>query len=337
VSASASDVTTGNSNVTAGEYFIDVAGVAGTGVAMSGAAGPSTTLAASMPAATVAALSVGNHTVYVRAKDVLGNWGVTASATLLIDRTSPTFTGISLTPNSITAGTATVSLTVNGSNDPLVGGLASRVAGGEYWFGTTNITAGTGTAFNGTTAVINTSALPVGTNTVRVRIRDAAGNWSTGNNGVRTAPLSVLLPNRPTTAQVFDGTVRGANGSPEQRTTTLSIILSNANAAAITGVGVTDSLQQPTGGGTLTFITTPAPTSTCGGTLTTTQNNNRRLVLTGGVIPANGSCKMTVTVQVNGGPVTAYSRTATIAVDGVSSANAGTNATAAVATLTVTP
>jgi hypothetical protein len=285
-----------------------------------------------MPAATVAALSVGNHTVYVRAKDVLGNWGATASATLLIDRTSPTFTGISLTPNSITAGTATVSLTVNGSNDPQVAGLASGVAGGEYWFGTTNITAGTATTFNGTTAMINTSALLVGTNTVRVRIRDAAGNWSTG---VRTATLSVLLPNRPTTAQVFGGTVRGANGSTVQRTTTLSITLSNANPAAITGVGVTDNLQQPTNG-TLTFIT-PAPPSTCGGTLTTTQNNNRRLVLTGGVIPANGSCTMTATVQVNGGPATAYSRAATIAVGGVSSANAGTNATAAVATLTVTP
>jgi hypothetical protein len=333
VSASASDVTTGNSNVTAGEYFIDVAGPAGTGVAMSGAAGPSTTLAASMPAATVGALSAGNHTVYARAKDMLGNWGTTASARLLIDRTAPTFNGISLAPNSITAGTATINLTVNGSNDLLVAGLASGVAGGEYWFGTTNIAAGTGTAFNGTTAVINTSALLVGT-TVRVRIRDAAGNWSTG---VRTATLSVLLPNRPTTAQVFDGTgtVRGANGSTVERTTTLSIILSNANAAAITGVGVTDSLQQPTGGGTLTFIT-PAPTSTCGGTLTTTQNNSR-LVLTGGVIPANGSCTMTATVQVNGGPARAYSRTATIAVGGVSSANAGTNATAAVATLTVTP
>jgi hypothetical protein len=286
-----------------------------------------------MPAATVAALSVGNHTVYVRAKDVLGNWGTTASARLLIDRTAPTFTGISLTPNSIAAGTATINLTVNGSNDPLVGGLASGVAGGEYWFGATNIAAGTGTAFNGTTAVINTSALLVGT-TVRVRIRDAAGNWSTGNNGVRTAPLSVLLGTRPTAIQTFGGSVQ-SGGSATQRTTTLSITLSNANAAAITGVGVTDNVQQPANGGTLTFVT-PAPTSTCGGTLTTTQNNNnRRLVLTGGVIPANGSCTIMATVQISGGPATAYSRTATIAVGGVTSANAGTNADPAVATLPV--
>jgi hypothetical protein len=297
---------------------------------MSGAAGPSTTLAASMPAATVAALSVGNHTVYVRAKDVLGNWGTTASARLLIDRTAPNFTGISLAPNSITAGTATINLTVNGSNDPLVAGLASGVAGGEYWFGTTNIAAGTGTAFNGTNAVINTSALLVGT-TVRVRIRDAAGNWST----VRTATLSVLLGNRPTAAQAFFGSSVQSGGSAAQRTTTLSITLSNANAAAITGVGVTDSLQQPASG-TLTFVA-PAPTSTCGGA-TTTQNTNRRLVLTGGVIPANGSCTIKATVQINNDiSATTYLRTATIAVGGVTSANAGTNAAAATSTLTVTP
>ncbi|KPV47136.1 hypothetical protein SE17_42710, partial [Kouleothrix aurantiaca] len=55
-----------------------------------------------------------------------------------------------------------------------------------------NITAGTGTAFAGTTNVpIATGSLTTGSYTVRVRIRDAAGNWSTGTNGVRTATLTV--------------------------------------------------------------------------------------------------------------------------------------------------
>ena len=44
-----------------------------------------------------------------------------------------------------------MNLTVNGASD---GASGSGVAGGEFWFGTTNITAGTGTQFNGTTATI---------------------------------------------------------------------------------------------------------------------------------------------------------------------------------------
>ena len=130
----------------------------------------------------------------MRAKDVAGNWGTTISTTLLIDRTAPTFSGITLTPSSIAVGTATVQLNVNGSTDPLVSGLASGVAGGEYWFGSTNITAGTGTAFSGLVTNISTGSLTAGTYTVRVRIRDVAGNWSTGTNGVRTATLTVTAP-----------------------------------------------------------------------------------------------------------------------------------------------
>jgi FtsP/CotA-like multicopper oxidase with cupredoxin domain len=176
-----------------GEYYIDAAGVAGTGVAMTPAAAlPTTTISASIPATTIAALTTGNHTIYVRAKDAAGNWSTsTANATLLIDRTAPTFSGITLTPNSIAAGTATVNLTVNGASD---GAGGSGVAGGEWWFGSTNITAGTGTAFSGLTATINTSALTANT-TVRVRIRDAAGNWSVSpSSGVRTATLTVTAP-----------------------------------------------------------------------------------------------------------------------------------------------
>jgi hypothetical protein len=195
VSASATDVTTGNSNIAGGEFFIDTTGAAGTGTPMTaGAAAPATAINGTIPAATVAALTAGNHTVYVRALDAAGNWSTTATGVLLIDRTPPTFTSITLNPNSIPAGTPSVGLTVNGATDPLVGGLASGVAGGEYWFGSTNITPGTGTAFTGLTATVSTSALATGTYTVRVRIRDVAGNWSTGTNGVRTATLTVTGP-----------------------------------------------------------------------------------------------------------------------------------------------
>jgi hypothetical protein len=208
ISATADDTATGNNNITAAEYFLDTAGTAGTGTAMTvGSISPSASITGNIPAATVAALTAGNHTIYVRAKDAAGNWGTPVSTTLLIDRTPPTFSSITLTPNSIVQGTATVQLNVNGSSDPLVSGLASGVAGGEYWFGSTNIPAGTGTAFNGLVTNISTGSLTSGTYTVRVRIRDAAGNWSVSpNNGVRTATLTVTVPQPPLYFSTFGNT-----------------------------------------------------------------------------------------------------------------------------------
>ena len=195
VSANADDTATGGSNIAAGEYFIDTLGTAGTGLSMTPAAASSnTTVSASIPTAAVTALTAGNHTVYVRAKDAAANWSTAISTTLLIDRTRPTFTSITLAPNWIPQGYATVQLTLNGAVDPLVSGLASGVAGGEYWFGTTNIPAGTGTAFSGLVTNISTASLPAGIHTVRVRIRDVAGNWSAGTGGVRTANLTVVVP-----------------------------------------------------------------------------------------------------------------------------------------------
>ena len=208
VSATGNDTASGNSNIGGGEYFIDTAGTAGTGTAMTaGSASPNTSITATIPAATIGALTAGNHTVYVRAKDAAGNWSTTINATLLIDRTPPTFSSITLTPNSIAVGTATVQLNVNGSSDPLVSGLASGVAGGEYWFGATNITAGTGTAFTGLVTNIPTGSLAAGTYTVRVRIRDGAGNWSVSpSSGVRTATLTVTAPQPPLFISTFGNT-----------------------------------------------------------------------------------------------------------------------------------
>ena len=338
ISASGNDTATGNSNIVGGEYYIDTVGAAGTGTAMTAAApAPTATFSATIPSATIAGLSVGNHTINVRSKDAAGNWSTTtASATLLIDRTAPTFTGIAISPTSILAGTASVTLNVNGATD---GAGGSGVAGGEYWFGTTNITAGTGTAFNGTSGIaVNTSALTAGTYTLRVRIRDVAGNWSAGNNGVRTATLTVTGPvlNRPTVSLVFAGTVTGGNGTQTQRTTILTITLSNSNGVNLTGVGLIDNLPQPAPG-TLTYVALSA-TTTCGGTVSTTNNNNRRLVLTGGAIPANGSCTVKVTVRLSAAaPAGPYTLTNTIAVGGVTSGNGGSNSAAASAVLSVTP
>ncbi len=194
VTAMISDAGSGGARVVAGEGFIDGAVVNGTGFPFSPVDGvfdsTTETVSADIPLTTINALSSGNHVIRVHGKDAVGNWGAAATLTYLIDRTPPTFSSISLAP-SPTYGATTVTLTVNGGSDPLVSGLASGVAGGEYWIGTTVPAAGSGTKFTGPTAAIPVGSLATGSYTIGARVRDAAGNWSTVT---RSATL-VVLPN----------------------------------------------------------------------------------------------------------------------------------------------
>jgi len=238
ISATATDIACTNSIcvIGGGEYYIDAVGAPATGAAMTrAAAAQTTTISATIPTTTLSALTAGNHTVYVRSRDAAGNWSAgTASATLLIDRTPPTFSSITLAPNSIVAGVASVNLNVIGAIDPLVAGLASGVAGGEWWMGSSNITAGTGTQFTGTSGIaVATSTLTACTYTVRTRIRDVATNWSTGNNGVRTATLTVT--GAPADAIFSDGFEAGNTNAWSSRSTNNTGRLNTSAAAAMVG------------------------------------------------------------------------------------------------------
>ncbi len=181
VTASFSDTTTGNSNIAAAEGFIDTVGANGTGFPFVASDGSFNSTAengyADIPLTTIYQLSAGNHNIYVHGKDATGNWGATGTTVLLIDKTAPTLTGITLAPNP-TLGATSVTLTVIGAADPLVSGLASGVAGGEYWIGTTAPAVGAGTYFTGLTVAIPVGTLATGTYTIGARVRDAAGNWS---------------------------------------------------------------------------------------------------------------------------------------------------------------
>lgn len=180
--------------VAAAEGFIDTLGATGAGFPLQPVdgqfGGTSEAMYADIPLGTVSLLAPGNHTLYVRGKDAAGNWGATSSITLLIDKTAPTFSGITLVPNP-TLGAASVTLTINGAADS--GGAG--VAGGEYWLNPPTTAApapGGGTPFSGTSASIPVGALTPGSYTVSVRIKDAAGNWSSGANGIRSATLTVM-------------------------------------------------------------------------------------------------------------------------------------------------
>ena len=236
IGATADDTATGNSSITGGEYFIDTAGADGSGTALTvGAASPSSTLSGTIPGTTVASLAAGTHAILVHARDAAGTWGARVSATLLVDRTAPTFSGITLTPSSIATGTASAGLAVNGASDGTGG---SGVAGGEWWIGTTNITAGAGTAFSGLTASVATGALTPGAYTVRARVRDAAGNWSVSpSSGVRTATLTVTAPIPD--AIFADGFETGTTGAWSSKSGTTSVtaaaVLVGAFGLAVAG------------------------------------------------------------------------------------------------------
>jgi hypothetical protein len=198
VTATVSDTATGNANVSAAEGFIDgLTWPDGTGfpfLPVDGTFNSSSEVVYSeIPLSTINLLTSGGHTIRVHGKDAAGNWGTSVLLPYLIDRTAPTFSGISVAP-SPTYDATTVTLTVNGSSDPLAGSppAASGVAGGEWWIGTTAPAAGGGTAFSGITASVPVGTLATGTYTIGARIRDAAGNWSTGANGVRTTTFQVL-------------------------------------------------------------------------------------------------------------------------------------------------
>lgn len=79
LTATVSDAGTGNANVAASEYFIDTLGTAGTGTAMSAADGAFNSMTEGVTASVnMSSQPPGDHTLYVRGRDVPGNWGAAA-------------------------------------------------------------------------------------------------------------------------------------------------------------------------------------------------------------------------------------------------------------------
>ena len=187
IAASASDVASGNSNIAAAEYFIGTVGANGSGTALAvSAAAPSASLTGSIPMATVGALAAGANTISIHSRDAAGSWGGFTTATLTIDRTGPVVTGVTVTPASVVVGTASVALAASASD-------ANGVVAAEYYViptGGTAPAAGSGTAFSGSftslSATVNTGGLAVGSYSIGVRARDAAGNWGSAANAALT-------------------------------------------------------------------------------------------------------------------------------------------------------
>jgi len=113
LSADVSDLTQGGSNVAAAEYFLDTAGAPGAGASMTATDGAfnSPTEGVTVLLST-AGLATGDHQVYVRGRDAVGNWGSVSSTVLTIAGGA----NLSLSAQPVSFG----SVNINGSDQLLM-------------------------------------------------------------------------------------------------------------------------------------------------------------------------------------------------------------------------
>jgi uncharacterized repeat protein (TIGR01451 family) len=153
-----------------------------------------------------------------------------------------------------------------------------------------------------------TITLDVTSSVVGPRNNTAGGvsSTETGTAGApsNTATLSVVTA--PSITKSFSPSSIVAGG-----TSTLTLVINNPNAIALTGLGFTDNF--PTD---ITVAAAPGATNSCGGTFTTVANDVSINLANGGV-PANSTC--TVSVKVTGIIAGSYANTS----DGVSSLETG--------------
>jgi hypothetical protein len=214
VTASATDAGSGDSTIAAAELWVDSpAPNFGGGAAMTVASPNSTTsaLTGSIPAAMLQGLTQGQHRVYVRAQDQVGNWGPVSSAQLTLASTGAATTHLSVTP-SPTNGSRDVTLTATG-DDSAIGGTVDAA---EYYIGATSGTSHPMSLGAASTVTSETATIPQatvlnlaeGAQTISVRTHDSTGLWgpfATVTLGIdRTGPGTSGTVVTPSTT---DGTV----------------------------------------------------------------------------------------------------------------------------------
>lgn len=194
VTADLSDATTGGSTVTGAELVIDDAVTTGVGFGtpMTGTFGAVDVAGASGTITTgvLDGLAAGKHTVFVRALDSAGNWGVVGGVILNLPKTGPQTTNGTVTATPAN-GTLDVSVSATG-DDSNAGGT---ITDAEYFLDTVGAN-GTGTTvtLNRTATVVSEDAvmpaatvlaLGEGAHHVFVHSKDSLGLWG--------PPLDVAL------------------------------------------------------------------------------------------------------------------------------------------------
>ena len=195
VTADVSDATTGGSAVAQAEFVIDDAVTTGVGfgTAMTGAFGsvnvPGVT--GTISRAVLAALAPGKHTIFVRALDSAGNWGVIGGVIFNLPKTGPQTTNGTLAPIPAN-GTLDVALSATGDDSAAAGTITNA----EYFLDIVGAD-GSGTALtvnraatvvseDATIPAVTVRALGEGTHHVFVHSKDSLGLWG--------PPLDLSLP-----------------------------------------------------------------------------------------------------------------------------------------------
>lgn len=227
--------------------------------------------------------------------------------------TSATFTDtFPTTPGAMTLFDTTITNTC--------GGTLTTAAGGALAAGSASVKLTGGTIPAGNVCIITVRVkAPSGGSYINTIPADALTTSGGGNTAAAVATLEIASPQ---VTKTFAPTAVAVNTN-----SVMTITLTNITGAAITAVDFTDTY--PSG---LVNANTTVTNTGCGGTATAsaTATNPGTLTLTGGSIPAGGSCTLAVNVR----SATSGSYTNTLAAGAVSS-SIGSNADAASATLNV--
>jgi hypothetical protein len=242
---------------------------------------------------------------------------LTSTASLTVTAISPTLSSVVASPTSVAAnGTSTSTITVtlkDGAGNPVPGKTVTLTKSG----GSSVITAVSNSGGVATFTVTDTIA--------EGPITYTATDTTDSITVMQTASVTFTRIAAPTVTKSFSPATIADYG-----TSTLTITLTNPNTVAITGVAFSDSY--PATGG-LANTNPLVLGNTCGGTNPGTSALGTILTLSGGTIPASGSCA--VSVQVTAAfPGLTLSSPIVNSTGAVTSSNA-TSGTAASATLTV--
>jgi len=238
---------------------------------------------------------------------------VTSTLTITLSNSNP----FDLTQTGLT-DTLPASLTIAASP------AASTTCGGAAQSLTTTTTtatlAGAIIPVNGScTVTLAVSGTTAGSYTNTIAANALQTGPGGGSSAAAAATLTVTAPVAPTIAQAFAPASVGENS-----VSTLTISLTNPNSYALTHAALTDALP-----GGLTIATSPAAATTCSGSVSTTAGTAK---LTGGTLPAAGTC--TITLSVSSG--TAGSYTNTLSAGALTTAQNGNNTASSSASITVT-
>ena len=196
---------------------------------------------------------------------------------LLNPNTSPaTSTSVTDTlPANVVVGTAPVSNTCGGTVDATPGSGSVSLSGGT-------IPAAVGTTSGQCQFTVGVLSNAAGTyvNTIPA---SAVSSSQGSNSQPAQASLVVAALVNITGTKTFAPAVLHGGGSAS----TVTIQLANANGVPLTGVAYTDTFPA-----SLALATPPNATNTCGGTLTAVAGGTS-VQLSGGTVPANGSCAVT--------------------------------------------